>query len=312
MEMILLGTAAGGGFPQWNCWCPTCRVARSDSARAHPRTQSSIAVSSDGVRWFLINASPDVREQMARVRRPAPASGVVRDVSIEGVVLTDAELDHTIGLLLLREARDLTVYATNAVTAVLDRDSRILPTLRAFARVQVVPLTLDRAIPMRDRHGTEVGLTVEAFAVGGDAPRFASADTAGAEVAGSTVGLTIRDARGGTAVCVPGCAAIDESLVDRLRSAGAVLFDGTFWSDDELTALGISALSARAMGHIPIAGAGGSLSILAELPAPTRVYTHINNTNPILIEDSPERRAVLREGVTVGMDGMTFIVTTTP
>ncbi len=299
MEIILLGTAAGGGFPQWNCWCPGCRVARTDPSRAHPRTQSSIAVSGDGTRWLLVNASPDVREQLSRIPRSSPANDVMRDVPIEGVVLTDAELDHTLGLLLLREARALTLYATQAVIDVLERDSRILPTVRAFATVSIVPLPLDREVALLDRAGGAMGITIEAFAVDGGAPRFASVDSVGA-----TAGLLIRDGSASKAVYVPGCGALTQPLVARITDARVLLFDGTCWSDDELVMLGVSPKRARDMGHLPIGGPDGSLAALTALePGPIVFYTHINNTNPVLIEDSPERRVLEAAGAHVGRDG---------
>jgi pyrroloquinoline quinone biosynthesis protein B len=305
VQIVLLGTAAGGGFPQWNCWCPSCRIARADPARAHPRTQSSIAVSADGAAWFLINASPDVREQIGRIPGHAHTdSGGIRRVPFAGVIVTDAELDHTLGLLLLREARTLTVHATDAVARVLERDSRILPTLRAFATVTVAPLPLDLAIPLEGPGGARSGLSVEAFAVPGHPPRFSNG-----RAAGLTVGLLIRDtARDRTLAHVPGCGTIDDDVVLRLRMADAVLFDGTCWTDDELPTLGISSATASAMGHVAISGPHGSLTTIAALPAPLRVYTHINNTNPILIEDSEERHAVNAAGVIVGDDGMTFTI----
>jgi pyrroloquinoline quinone biosynthesis protein B len=305
MQIILLGTAAGGAVPQWNCWCPTCRTARADPTRVHPRTQSSIAVSPDGLRWFLINASPDVRDQLARLAGAGPPDvTAVRHVPIEAVLLTDAELDHSLGILLLREARVLALYATDAVARVLERDSRVLPTTRAFATVTVSPLAIDQAVPLHDRTGAASGLTAEAFTVHGDAPRFASDQSPG-----HTVGLLIRDsATGGSVAYVPGCGAMDDAVVRRLRAADAVLFDGTFWRDDELSALGISPYSARAMGHVPIDGPDGSLAVLASLPARIRIYTHINNSNPILIEDSAPRAAVRAAGLVVGDDGLTFSV----
>lgn len=305
MQIILLGTAAGGGVPQWNCWCPTCRAARADPAHVHPRTQSSIAVSPDGIRWFLINASPDVREQLARLAGPSgPPAATVRHVPVEAVLLTDGELDHSLGVVLLREARALALYATDAVARVLEHDSRILPTTRAFATVTVSPLPIDQSVPLRDRTGTASGLTAEAFTVQGDPPRFASD-----HAPGHTVGLVIRDsATGGSLAYVPGCGSMDEAVVRRLRGADAVLFDGTFWRDDELSALGISPHSARSMGHVPIDGPDGSLSVLASLPAAIRVYTHINNSNPVLIEDSAPRAAVNAAGLVVGDDGLTFTV----
>lgn len=316
MHVILLGTAAGGAFPQWNCWCPTCRVARTNPALAHPRSQSSIAVSSDGTRWFLVNASPDVREQLARLPTPTPTptpnptplgrakGGSVRHVPFEAVLLTDAELDHSLGVVLLREAGTISLYATDAVARVLEHDSHVLPTARAFATVTVAPLPMDEVVPLRDRHAAESALTVEAFAIRGDPPRFARHDEPG-----HTVGLLIRDkAAGTTLVYVPGCAALDAPVLEHLRRADGVLFDGTFWTDDELSTLGISALSARQMGHLPISGPGGSLEALAKLPARVRVriYTHINNSNPILIEDSAARMTVEAAGVRVGDDGMAF------
>ncbi len=299
---MLLGTAAGGGFPQWNCWCPGCRIARSAPSRARPRTQSSIAVSADGKRWFLFNASPDVREQVSCLPADTSAHAVVRSVPIEGVVLTDAELDHSLGLVLLREARRLNLYATKAVEQILERDTRILPIVRAFADVSVVSLPTTAAIPLRDRAGADVGLTVEAFDVGGDPPRFAP-DAA----AGHTVGLIVREpATGASLAFVPGAGTIDAPLMDRLRDRDMILFDGTFWSDDELIALGISPATAHEIGHVPINGAGGSLVALRALAPSRRVYTHINNSNPILVEDSAERRAVEEAGILVGMDGMQF------
>ena len=296
----MLGTAAGGGFPQWNCWCPTCRIGRQDPGRAHPRSQSSAAVSADGLRWFLLNASPDVHAQLARL--PAHDPGGLRHAPVEGVVLTDGELDHTLGVVLLREGRYLQVYATPAVQTIVEHDSRLLPVTRAFAEVKVTPLRLDAPTPLVYRDGCPAGLAVTAFAVPAGPPRFASG-----EEPGHTVGLLVRDeASGGTCAFVPGCGALDRALLDRLASAELVLFDGTFWTDDELIALGIGERSARQMDHLPVTGPNGSLERLAALPGRHKVYTHINNTNPMLIEDSPQRLLVQRLGLAVGEDGMRF------
>jgi pyrroloquinoline quinone biosynthesis protein B len=306
MRVILLGTAAGGGFPQWNCWCPTCRVARDAPARARPRSQSSVAVSADGLRWFLCNSSPDVRDQLQRLtaRLPTPGPGVMRAVPIEGVILTDAELDHTLGLALLREARRLRVYATEAVEAVLEHDSRILPVTRAFAEVTIERLSPGTTVGLVDRDGAPAGLTLRTFAVPGDAPRFASR-----EREAQTVGLVIHDpATNGTVAFIPGCAALDARIHKEIEGAELILFDGTFWTDDELITLGISPSTARQMGHQPVSGANGSLAALAKFPLARRVYTHINNSNPILIEDSPERRVVADAGIIVGADGAEFLL----
>jgi len=296
----LLGTAAGGGFPQWNCWCPTCRIARREPARARPRSQSSAAVSADGRRWFLLNASPDVHAQLARIPGPEPRG--MRHVPIEGVVLTDAELDHTLGIVLLREGRYLQLYATPAAQSVIERDSSMLPVTRAFAEVRVEPLAIGGSTALGYRDGCPAGLTVTAFPVPAGPPRFASE-----ALPGHTVGLLVRDdATGGVCAFVPGCGGLDRTLLDRLAGAELVLFDGTFWTDDELIALGIGQRTARAMDHLPVSGPDGSLEQLAALPARHRVYTHINNTNPLLIEDSPQRLEVERHGLVVGADGMRF------
>jgi pyrroloquinoline quinone biosynthesis protein B len=300
VHVILLGTAAGGGFPQWNCWCPTCRIARDDPARARARTQSSIAFSADGVRWFLGNASPDVREQLARLPR-VDVPGV-RHVPVEGIVLTDAELDHTLGVTLLREGRHLQIIATPAVIRTIAEDSRVLPVTQAFAIVQTVEVALGETTPLDYRDGTPSGLTIEMKAVRGDAPRFSRK-----EEVGHTVAAFITDsASGKTCAFVPGCGGLGPRLLARLDVADLLLFDGTFWTDDELIRLGISERPASTMGHVAISGPEGSLAVLAQLACRTKVYTHINNTNPMLIERSPERAEVEAAGMLVGMDGMRF------
>ncbi len=300
MHVVLLGTAAGGGFPQWNCWCPPCRVARTDPRRAIPRSQSSAAVSADGVRWFLLNASPDVRDQLGRLSLEPPAG--VRHVPVEGIVLTDAELDHTLGIALLREARRLRLAATDAVRRVIEDDSRILTVTRAFADVSVDELVPDRPLGLCYGDGTSSGLRVTCFPVPAGPPRFASE-----ERQGHTVGVVVREeATGRSCAFVPGCGALDDGLTARLAAADLVLFDGTFWTDGELIDLGIAERTAREMDHLPISGPDGSLERLRRLPGEHRVYTHINNTNPMLIEGSPERALVEEAGLRIGADGMRF------
>ena len=300
VHVVLLGTAAGGGFPQWNCWCPTCRVGRTAPHRAPKRSQSSTAVSVDGERWFLLNASPDVHHQLDCLPGPIPSG--IRHVSVEGIVVTDAELDHTLGIVLLREARRLQLYATLAVRRILERDSRIIPVTQAFARVEVTDMVLDEPIPLRYRDGSESTLSILPFNVPAGPPRFALENTIG-----HTVGLILRDeATGGSCAYVPGCGDLDQSLLERLGGTDLLLFDGTFWTDDELISLGIGDRRAREMDHQPISGPDGSLPRLAGLSRPTKVYTHINNTNPMLVEGSLEREQVERAGVVVGHDGMSF------
>ena len=277
-------------------------MGRSDPRRALRRTQSTAAVSTDGERWFLLNASPDIRDQLACLPGPIPTG--VRHVPVEGIVATDAELDHTFGIVLLREARYLQLYTTPAVRSILERDSRLLPVTRAFADVEVTETPVGQRVPLRYRDGQPSGISIEPFAVPAGPPRFARS-----RLRGHTVGLVLRDeTTGGSCAFVPGCGDLDGSLLDRLGETDLVLFDGTFWSDDELVTLGISDRRAREMDHLPVSGEDGSLSRLARLHRPRKVYTHINNTNPMLLEDSPERAAVERAGLQVGADGTSFTI----
>lgn len=299
MHVVLLGTAAGGGFPQWNCWCPTCRVARSDPAAAVPRTQSSTAVSADGVHWFLLNASPDVREQVQLLNGHPPAGP--RHVPIEGVVLTDAEIDHSMGIVLLREGRAMNLWTTSSIEAMIASDSRFLQVTRAFAEVRITRIEPEVRTPLLHRDGARAGLSVEPFLVTAGPPRFAPG-----AAPGHTVGLVVtEDATGRRLVYAPGAGDIDAPLARRLRAADLVLFDGTFWADDEMIRMDLGERTARQMDHLPIAGPGGSLETLGALRG-RRAYVHINNTNPILVEASPERAAVEAAGVVVGRDGMRF------
>jgi pyrroloquinoline quinone biosynthesis protein B len=299
LHVVLLGTAAGGGFPQWNCWCPTCRSGRFEPHRASPRTQSSAAVSADGERWFLLNASPDVRTQLACLPGLRPSG--VRHVPVEGIVITDAELDHTLGIVLLREARSLQLYLTEAVQSILEADSRLLPVTRAFAEVTVTSLIPGQRTALRYRDGKTCRIWVEPIEVPAGPPRFASTSAKG-----HTVGLIVGDeATGGRCAFVPGCGELTPSLLDRLNQTDLLLFDGTFWSDDELVELRISNRTAREMDHLPVSGPDGSLARLSRIDA-RKVYTHINNSNPMLLEDSPERSAVEQAGILVGSDGMSF------
>jgi pyrroloquinoline quinone biosynthesis protein B len=228
----------------------------------------------------------------------------VRHAPLEGVLITDAELDHTLGIVLLRESPSLQLYLTRAVESILEMDTRILPVTRAFADVRVTHIHPGERTPLRYRDGEISGIWVEPFAVAAGPPRFASDSHAD-----HTVGVIIEDeATGGSCAYVPGCAELSETLLEKLGHTDLVLFDGTFWSDNELIALGISDRHARDMDHLPISGSGGSLARLAGLPRPHKLYTHINNTNPILLEDSPERAGIDQAGMMVGSDGMCFTV----
>ena len=289
MRVRVLGSAAGGGYPQWNCHCRVCEAARAGE-RAAPRTQSSLAIRGEDGPWFLVNASPDLRQQLEALG----SEGVdgVRAPPIAGVLLTDAEIDHTAGLLLMREsATPLRILGDAAVERALRDGYPVLTMLERYCGAEwqtLEPGPLDGS-----------SLEVEPFPAGGDAPRYLE----GVELEAS--GLVFRDrATGGVVTYAPGLARLDDGVVARLAASDLVLVDGTFWLDDELGRLGISDRSARDMGHVPLTGPGGSLEVLAGLERPRKVLVHINNTNPILLEDSPEREEVVRAGVEVAYDGL--------
>jgi pyrroloquinoline quinone biosynthesis protein B len=290
----VLGSAAGGGFPQWNCRCPTCQAARRGTA-ARPRTQSSLAIRGANGPWFLANASPDLREQLERFA-DEPAEGV-RAAPVAGVLLTDAEIDHTAGLLLLRESSTpIRVYGSDAVRSALTDGYPVLRILEDYSGVDWRtlepggPVSLDAS-----------SLEVEAFAAGGDAPRYLAGSDADVEA----TGLVFRDRSGGGVLTyVPGLARLDDDVLARLAASDVVLVDGTFWRDDELARLGISERTAGQMGHVPLSGPGGSLETLGRLERPRVILVHLNNTNPVLLEDSPERDTVLRAGVEIAYDGL--------
>jgi pyrroloquinoline quinone biosynthesis protein B len=291
VRVRVLGSAAGGGFPQWNCRCGPCEAARA-GVRAVPRTQSSLAIRGDDGPWFLVNASPDLPEQLEALAAP-PVDGV-RSPPIAGVLLTDAEIDHTAGLLLMREsATPLRVLGEAGIERALRHGYPVLPMLERYCGAEWQTLERGRAQPLDGS-----SLAVEPFAAGGDAPRYLGPDV---ELEAS--GLVFSDT-GGTITYVPGLARLDDTVIARLAASDLVLVDGTFWHDDDLARLGLSDRTAREMGHTPLAGPGGTLEVLAGLERPRKVLVHINNTNPILLEDSPEREEVVRAGVEVAYDGL--------
>jgi pyrroloquinoline quinone biosynthesis protein B len=294
MWVRVLGSAAGGGFPQWNCACPSCRAARDGSRPTRARTQSSVAVSPDRRRWFLIDASPDLHAQFAAFLALHPADGS-RTVPLEAVLLTDAELDHTLGLLLLREAGGLVVHATRATRDTLYEGTGLLRTLEAYC-----PVTWRPVVP-----GVEVtlggGLSYRAF----DVPTTKRARFGTGDGEGRVVGYRLADEHSGRSlVCLPAVQELTAAVCAQLEGCGCLLVDGTCWDDDELIRLGMGTRTAREMGHLPIGGPGGSLEQLAPLRVERKVYVHVNNTNPILLEDAPERRLVEQHGMEVAVDGL--------
>ena len=293
MRVRIIGSAAGGGFPQWNCNCPVCAAARA--GRAEPRTQSSIVIRSGEEPWYLVNASPDLLRQLEDL--PADRSQL-RSNPIAGVVLTDGEIDHTAGLLLLRESsRPLRVYSTPEVRAALSANYPLMTMLERYCGVEWHELaTGGEPTALADS-----SLSVEVFPTGGDAPLYMG-DAPGP----SAVGLTVRDSAGeGALVYVPAIEELGEATSARLAEGDVVLADGTFFRHDDLVSLGMGTRDSWAMGHAPLTGEGGTLEALAALDARVALV-HINNTNPMLLEDSPERAEVEGHGLVISADGMEF------
>jgi pyrroloquinoline quinone biosynthesis protein B len=293
LTAIVLGAAAGGGFPQWNCRCPVCRLAWDGDARVRRSTQASLAVTVDGENFILLNASPDLREQIAATPELQPRARL-RGSPIMAVVLTGAEIDQTAGLLALRERHAFMLYGSAETLATVAAN----PMFNVLAPDLVMrrPCGLGTPFALAD------GLTAELFTVPGKVPLYLEgADPALAAETEANVGaeLVAGDRR---LAFVPGCAAVTPALHSRLARADAVLFDGTLFADDEMIASGTGVKTGRRMGHMPIDGEGGSLAALAEVPG-RRIYVHINNTNPMRIAGAPERRKVEAAGWEIAEDG---------
>jgi pyrroloquinoline quinone biosynthesis protein B len=304
MRVRLLGTAAGGGFPQWNCNCANCHGVRTGTLRARPRTQSCAAISADGRRWFLLNASPDIRFQIEAFTPLLPPTDTVRGTRLEGILLTNADLDHVLGLLVLREGLRLTVHATPRVRYALSEGLGVASTLTCYCGLDLhePPAGLS---PLLCADGSPSGLSYAALPVPGKPPRYLEGRVSPAP--GDVVAYRFVDeTTGGRLLFMPDVAALDGVALSHMSNCEALLFDGTFWSEDEMQVMGVGTTPAAKMGHLPVGGPDGSLNQIASLPVSRRIYVHINNTNPILIEDSVERLAVESAGVEVGSDGLEF------
>ena len=298
LSAIVLGSAAGGGFPQWNCRCPTCRLAWGGDVRVRPRTQASLAITADGENWVLINASPDLPEQLRRSNALHPRVGT-RGSPIKAVILTGAEIDQVTGLLSLREREPFAVCATAATLAAL-ADNSMFSALApdVVKRQEVVP-------------GTPVtlpgGLQAELFTVPGKVPLYLEGENPQTAIeTGANVGVELSAGRARISF-IPGAAAVTPAVAERVARADVVFFDGTLFRDDEMIATGTGTKTGRRMGHMPIDGDDGSLAALTGL-ATRRIYMHINNTNPILVEGSPERLHVERNGWEVAEDCMEIVL----
>lgn len=311
MQIRVLGSAAGGGYPQWNCNHPNSRRARRGDAAAPSRTQSSIAVSADGEHWLLCNASPDLRQQINdnAVLQPK-ADGPLRASPIAAVVLTNADVDHVTGLLTLRESQAFSLYATRRVLDVLAANTIFNVLNPAFVKREA--FVLDTRFEPARADGTPLGLAVTAFAVPGKVALWLEDAKKGVDVGAlgeDTVALEITDlASGRRFYYIPGCAHMTEALASRLQGASLVFFDGTLWVDDEMIRDGVGVKTGNRMGHLSVSGPAGTMAAFAAIDVARKVFIHINTTNPILIEDTPERRAVEAAGWEVAHDGMHLVL----
>ncbi|MDQ4059879.1 MAG: pyrroloquinoline quinone biosynthesis protein PqqB [Pseudomonadota bacterium] len=295
LRLVVLGSAAGGGLPQWNCRCPVCALAWSGDPRVRWRTQASVAVSADGDSWALVNCAPDVLAQIKATPALRPRTGL-RHSPIGAVLLTNGDIDHVAGLLSLREGHSFSLHATPEIHAVLRQNS-------------IFDVLSETAVERRNaRFGEAIhlapGLEAEIFPVPGKTALYL--EKGEVEIGGegeATVGVELR-ANGASLVYVPGCARLSEALRQRLRGAALVLFDGTVWRDEEMIAAGVGTKTGRRMGHMPISGPEGSIAAFADLGIGRKIFVHINNTNPILVEGSAERREAEAAGWEVAHDGM--------
>jgi pyrroloquinoline quinone biosynthesis protein B len=294
LTAIVLGSAAGGGFPQWNCRCPTCQLAWAGDARVRPRTQASLAVSADGDNWLLVNAAPDLTQQLRRSKPLHPRNGT-RGSPIKAVLLTGAEIDQVTGLLSLREREAFTICGTAATLAALADNTM-------FSALAPDLVTRRAAVP-GEPLALPGGLQAQLFTVPGKVPLYLEGEnpeTATETAANVGVEISAGNAR---LAFIPGAAAVTPAMMERIARADVVFFDGTLFRDDEMIASGTGAKTGRRMGHMPIDGPDGSLAAFDGV-ATRRIYVHINNTNPILIDGSPERMQVERHGWEIAEDGM--------
>jgi pyrroloquinoline quinone biosynthesis protein B len=301
LRIVVLGAAAGGGVPQWNCGCPVCQAGRNGGLQS---TQASIAISADGEDWFLINASPDLRQQLTATPQLHPKGLRLRHSPIAGVILTNSEVDAVAGLLSMREGSPFTIYAHPRVLAILKANS--IFNVLSEAKVRRQSIAIDEAFEPALPDGSPSGVEILPFVVPGKGAWYleGKAHPAGDDGAGDTLGLRIGDkASGKHFYFLAACAQVTPELKQRLAGASLVFFDGTVWRDDELMAAGLGAKTGQAMGHIAMSGDNGAIAALADLGIDRKVFLHINNSNPALLSGSTERKAAERAGWQIPADG---------
>ena len=303
LRVVVLGAAAGGGVPQWNCGCPVCRQART----GHPElqsTQASIAISADGDHWFLINASPDLRQQLIATPQLHPKAGELRHSPIAGVILTNGEIDAVAGLLSMREGWPFTIYAHARVLSILKTNS--IFNVLSDENVKRRPIEVNEAFEPGLPDGSPSGIEILPFAVPGKGAWYLEGKVhpGGTDGAGDTLGLRIGDkATGKHFYFLAACASVTDELKSRIAGASLIFFDGTVWRDDELIAAGLGTKTGQGMGHIAMSGDHGAIAALAGLDIGRKMFLHINNSNPALLHDSAEREIAERAGWQIPADG---------
>ena len=308
LRIVVLGAAAGGGVPQWNCGCPVCRAARGELPELRS-TQASIAISADDEHWFLINASPDLRQQLIAAPRLHPKPGVLRHSPIAGVILTNGEIDAVTGLLSMREGSPFTIYAHAKVLAILKSNS-----IFNVLNEQLVgrePIEVDRPFEPRLPDGGRSGIGVLAFAVSGKGAWYLEGKQhpGGTDGTGDTLGLRIEDkATGKHFYFLAACAEVSDELKSRIAGSALVFFDGTVWRDDELITAGLGTKTGQAMGHIAMSGDRGAIASLKGSDIDRKIFLHINNSNPALLRTSPERQIAESAGWQIPADGMEIML----
>ncbi len=307
MRARILGSAAGGAFPQWNCGCPNCRALRSGTFHGKARTQTQVAIRGDSDSWFLLGASPDLRAQIEAIPELHPHDGS-RQSPIAGAVLLNADIDHVLGLLLLRELQPLCVYASDSIRRILCEDNSM------FAMLQRVPgqlswttITQGTSFCLISPAGLSSALNCRTISLSSHFPAYV-AGRRRTELTGeeASQGLMLESSSGNRLAYLPAVPKITQELIKELETADVVLFDGTFWSDDELIRFQGSGQTAQQMGHVPVSGNHGSIALLAQLNRPRKIYIHINNTNPMLNQAGPEYRQVRNAGWEIAEDGWQF------
>jgi pyrroloquinoline quinone biosynthesis protein B len=304
MQVKILGSAAGGAFPQWNCACPNCRAVRDGSFRGKPRSETQVAISEDGRSWFLLGASPDLRAQIEATPELHPRDGV-RQSPITGIVLANAELDHVLGALLLRELQPLRIYATSSVRRILREDNSMFAMLQRIAnQVAWTDFEPGKQFLLSKVQGEDSGLLCQALALSTHYPSYVTAERQ-LQLAPdeASLGFIIQSPSGSRLAYLPSVPQLDDSLLEQIDSCSVLLFDGTFWSDDELIRIQGSGQTARQMGHIPVEEI---LVRLAGVRRPRKIFLHINNTNPMLDEASQQYRQVRAAGWEIAEDGWQF------